>query len=744
MEYFDFDQASFAGHDQQVGLPGAELSCSALKSPDGDIDDGDFLLRMGDDFLSFSQPCFGSAQDTIMGDMACFDDFQSWIPKTSKPAAPCDCCRRSKFECLIVYEGQSACSSCVALSKPCSFAKPQPDSNNEIDPLPRVLGETQGLHGVSEDGAPETLGRPRKSGTRFSRASVGILKAWFMEHITHPYPTDRERDELKKQTGLKRSQISNWLANTRRREKSRINRSATGAGSGPVHAFTPLPGISIPGTIDKNSLKNMNPLERWKVSPPENEPASVSAIADAVARSKYPADGDPPSLSTSWLDNQRSECSSTGSSFSVFKAPSMASLDTGRSSGGSDFSFSSVFSHQSRRSFGSFPMAEKKDRRRRRPATPQRSDSGTTRMFQCTFCTNSFKTKHDWQRHEKSLHLPLESWTCAKYGAVIVTPTSVRCAYCNLENLKSGHLETHNFQQCIEKSIQERTFYRKDHLRQHLRLAHGCTFQGQMEIWKEEVVDLKSRCGFCDTNFSTWQTRVDHIAAHFRAGAQMANWKGDWGFEPKILETLENAMPPYLIGQERRTVQPFIATDPPAISYEQFERELSAWIADQRALGICPTDQMLQDQARHTVFRSDDPWSQTAARAEGWLDMVKAKNGLAEVSAGGNEAPVNHPGTSSFHRSAYIPPPEIGMCYTVLERELVCWIKEQIAQGIIPSDEMIQDRARVIIYNCDDSWNQTAADNSEWLEKVKQKNGWVDDQGHWTFRTEGNDLALGS
>ncbi|KAI9867635.1 MAG: hypothetical protein M1813_008435 [Trichoglossum hirsutum] len=738
MEYFDFDQASFTEHDQHVGLPSAELACDTLKSPE---DDSDFLLRMGDDFISFSQPCFDSTQDTIMDSMACFDDFQSWIPKTFKPAAPCDCCRRSKFECLIVYEGQSACSSCVALSKPCSFAKPpQLDSSGEIDSLPRIPGGNQGLHGVSEDGTPETLERPKKSGARFSRASVGILKSWFMEHITHPYPTEKEKDELKRRTGLKRSQISNWLANTRRREKGRTNRSAlSGAGSGPGYTFIPLQEVS------KNPLEDMNPLERWKHSPPEHEPASVSAIADAVAKSKYSANGEPSSLSTNWLDNQRSEYSSTGSSFSVFKAPSIASLETGKSSGGSDFSFSSVFSHQSRRSFGSFPMADQKSRRRRRrPATSQKSDSGTARMFQCTFCTDSFKTKHDWQRHEKSLHLPLESWTCAKYGAVIVTPTSIRCAYCNLENLKSGHLETHNFQQCMEKSIQERTFYRKDHLRQHLRLAHGCTFQGQMECWKEEVVDLKSRCGFCDVSFSTWQTRVDHIAAHFRAGAQMATWKGDWGFEPKILETLENAMPPYLIEQERRSCQPFSATNSPSIGYERFESELSAWIADQKTLGVRPTDQMIQDQARLIVFGSDDPWSQTAVDTQGWLDMVKQKNGLAEESAGdGDQASIGGLGASSFDRPTYIPPPESGMCYKVLERELVSWIKELIVHGIIPPDTMIQDRARVIIYNSDDSWNQTAADNSEWLEMVKRKNGWVDDQGHWIFHAEGNGLTLG-
>ncbi|KAI9764916.1 MAG: hypothetical protein M1840_007941 [Geoglossum simile] len=742
MEYFDFDQAAFTEHDQHTDLSDVQLQCDTLTAPEGNVGGADFLLRLGDDFISYSQP-FDPSQDTLMDDIACFDDFQSWIPKASKPAVPCDCCRRSKFECLIVYEGQSACSSCVALSKPCSFTKtPQPDSSGELSSIPGTLGKPEGLHEVEEDDVPEVPGRPRKSGVRFSRAAVSILKAWFREHIAHPYPTEKDKDELKKQTGLKRSQISNWLANTRRREKVSSGRSAIGAGPTSGRNFTPLKGIDIPATLSKTPFEDMDPLERWKHSPPENEPASVAAIFDAVAKSKYSADKETPSLS-SWLDGP--DCSSTTSSFSVFKAPSMASLETGRSSGGSDFSFSSVFSHQSRRSFGSFPVADKRDRRRRRrPTTSQKSDPGTARMFQCTFCTDSFKTKHDWQRHEKTQHIPLESWTCAKYGAVIVTPTSVHCAYCNLENLKSGHLETHNFQQCMERSIQERTFYRKDHLRQHLRLAHGCTFQGQMESWKEEVKDMKSRCGFCNTNFTTWQARVDHIAVHFRAGAQMATWKGDWGFEPQILETVENAMPPYLIEQERRTLQPFSATNSPP-TYEHLELKLSAWIADQKLLGVYLTDQMIQDQARHFVFGNDDPWGQTAADTQGWLDVIKRNNGLSTDDSG-NESLVltSCPDGLGFNRPAYIPPPEPGVCYKVLERELVSWIGDQIARGIIPSDALIRERARVIIYSSDDSWNQTAADNSEWLEMVKRKNGWVDDHGRWTLRAEGNNLALGS
>jgi len=62
---------------------------------------------------------------------------------------------------------------------------------------------------------------------RFPRASVKILKDWMIEHIDHPYPTDEDKEALKARTGLTISQISNWMANTRRRQKARPKRSSS-------------------------------------------------------------------------------------------------------------------------------------------------------------------------------------------------------------------------------------------------------------------------------------------------------------------------------------------------------------------------------------------------------------------------------------------------------------------------------------------------------------------------------------
>ncbi|WVZ82945.1 hypothetical protein U9M48_030145 [Paspalum notatum var. saurae] len=45
--------------------------------------------------------------------------------------------------------------------------------------------------------------------------AVAILRAWLFEHFLHPYPNDVDKHILARQTGLSRSQVSNWFINAR-------------------------------------------------------------------------------------------------------------------------------------------------------------------------------------------------------------------------------------------------------------------------------------------------------------------------------------------------------------------------------------------------------------------------------------------------------------------------------------------------------------------------------------------------
>jgi hypothetical protein len=138
----------------------------------------------------------------------------------------------------------------------------------------------------SDFGRSNLNANPPKIGTRFSRESSKLLTQWFENHYNYPYPSKEETETLQERTGLSRTQIKNWLANTRRREKMhqsiQSSRKATaGFNSNEVPIDIPK-RPDTPAARTKNDHQTMGPLERWVDSPPESEPATVTAIAKAV------------------------------------------------------------------------------------------------------------------------------------------------------------------------------------------------------------------------------------------------------------------------------------------------------------------------------------------------------------------------------------------------------------------------------------------------------------------------------
>ncbi|KAI9825687.1 MAG: hypothetical protein M1832_001031 [Thelocarpon impressellum] len=660
MEYFDFEEASVA-HQQSAAVVDP-LACAGLRLASSPVpvkhSDLDCLDEARMEEMLGLEP--GVESHGAVPRLGIHDP----SPRFFRSAVPCRYCRNRQLDCVVLRVGPHACSSCVSLARECSFLSQVDERNADAVPeaehpdSPSAVVAMLDLDANMDQGswssvavsgtASPAQGKSSKTGARFSREAVKVLKSWLDSHAHHPYPTDQEKGDLSDQTGLRRSQVSNWLANARRRGKVRTGARCQSPSLG-THGTAPM---NIPARATSQE-DDMTPLERWKASPPEHEPASVSAIADAVATSAWgPQDGATISPE-SYNDGQQDSSAGSSRLSAFFRAPSLSSLET-RGSSGSDRSFISTFSHQSQRSFGSARgLIKAERRRRRRPAARPKLESQGTRMFQCTFCTDSFKTKHDWQRHEKSLHLSLEKWVCAPQGGSVEIPGGGRlCAYCSVVEPSAEHVETHHFAQCREKSVAERTFYRKDHLRQHLRLVHECKFDVTMEAWKTVSEDLKSRCGFCGEGLATWQARVDHLAGHFRGGMQMSEWKGDWGFEAHVLAALESDMPPWLIDQERRTPQPFSATarvarpdyydlapgstpeDPIELlqdsrCYRRLEKLLAAFAQEQMAQGIVPTDCDLQVEARIILFVEPDAWNQTAADDAEWLGRFKQKMGLA-------------------------------------------------------------------------------------------------------------------
>jgi len=645
------------------------------------------------------------------------------------PEAPCAHCQAGGYQCKRIREGKykGYCTSCVALRCGCSFglAGPTPyptDSAFPHNPWPVMgdhpdaitqedarfevfpttsLSEPTSLNSAAAAAADAAASNGgRKSGARFSRESVKILKNWLSTHSKHPYPNDEEKKMLQKQTGLDKTQITNWLANARRRKKIVAPRSTSPG----VRTWSNA--IDIPqrrGT--PASLEHMNPLQRWQNSPPENEPASVTAIARAVTASTAS------NLSSPGLNSPFSlNFTDDGSGRSLCNVSSVSSID--RSISSASGSFASAFSHASRGSMGSFGSLDRGRRRRRRKVANRKSNeagippaSAVLKSFQCTFCTETFRTKHDWQRHEKSLHLSLERWVCTPDGPRAFNPEKgqVSCVFCGEANPDEAHVENHNHSACQERTLSERTFYRKDHLRQHLKLVHGVKFTSwSMEQWKVATPEIRSRCGFCGIVMDTWTIRVDHLAEHFKTGKTMADWKGDWGFDAPVADMVENGIPPYLIHDERNSPYPYEATQAPPDTarnaYELVKSELLFYLTNElQEKGNAPTDQELQVEACRIVFGAE-----VLSRSEkpSWLrDLLLSSDDLTMRA---RLAPIRSQADSRQSRLKINGKDNI-FDEDVMEAELHEYVKARRLLGLTAMDQELQIEACNIIGRMEES-----------------------------------------
>jgi hypothetical protein len=50
----------------------------------------------------------------------------------------------------------------------------------------------------------------------FPKRAVVVLKNWLYDHMENPYPTDKEKVQLSKDSGLSKRQIQNWFTNARK------------------------------------------------------------------------------------------------------------------------------------------------------------------------------------------------------------------------------------------------------------------------------------------------------------------------------------------------------------------------------------------------------------------------------------------------------------------------------------------------------------------------------------------------
>lgn len=409
----------------------------------------------------------------------------------------------------------------------------------------------------------------------------------------------------------------------RRRSRYRLNR---------MDSSSTTQSIPIP---ESSSTERYDPLQRYQNSPPEDDYVSMAAVEQALQSSEFdimnphhvsqPAEVHYPGR------GRRSRPGSIASVESAASSPSVRSSNSAASS----------ISARSR-------SARRRPQRTRKPKT----QSDKAHIFKCTFCCDTFYKRYDWSRHERSLHLNLEVWLCCPQGGSVFSEATGRnhCAYCQVLDPTLEHLDSHDHSNCVRSS--RRQFNRKDHLVQHLRLFHRLQTMPLIDDWKTQGPNITSRCGFCSRRMTNWDERIEHLSGHFRAGRTMKDWRGDHEFEPEIAAKVTNAIPPYLIGDETETLVPFSSTSHVVRDHvAQISSRLTAMPSEpseptsplpltpemevlstqtnnltlnemvifhlgrygrqQLSLGITPTDEMFQNEARRLLYDSEDPWNQS-------------------------------------------------------------------------------------------------------------------------------------
>jgi len=159
------------------------------------------------------------------------------------------------------------------------------------------------------------------------------------------------------------------------------------------------------------------------------------------------------------------------------------------------------------------------------------------------------------------------------------------------------------------------------------------------------------------------------------------------------------------------------------------ERQLREFVKAREHLGLTAMDSELQIEACNIMARMEESSSTPSEEvanfllrliygSTSWLADFRQRAHLPRSEDLGDEKQRSKdPMTidSTIHN------------YSRLETELAEYVRSQRATGVEPSDCSLRRQARIIIYEFDDGWNQTAADSVEWLMAFRNRHLHPDD-----------------
>ncbi|KAJ5710391.1 hypothetical protein N7488_004547 [Penicillium malachiteum] len=114
------------------------------------------------------------------------------------------------------------------------YAHPMAYHGEQEQLSPPMMAHPQTNFGIMSD--PSDSKSKRRRGN-LPKPVTDILRAWFHDHLDHPYPSEEDKQMFMTRTGLSISQISNWFINARRRQLPALrNQMRTGADDSSRHS----------------------------------------------------------------------------------------------------------------------------------------------------------------------------------------------------------------------------------------------------------------------------------------------------------------------------------------------------------------------------------------------------------------------------------------------------------------------------------------------------------------------------
>lgn len=118
------------------------------------------------------------------------------------------------------------------------------------------------------------------------------------------------------------------------------------------------------------------------------------------------------------------------------------------------------------------------------------------------------------------------------------------CPFYSTSEPSADHSCPHSYFECSQKPIEERTFTRKDHLKQHILRVHlkqrplfvhqkwdsnvieglDNLLDGWHQVSLLDPGDPELHCGFCGMWFDEWKTQVNHVEDHFKEDLDLSCW----------------------------------------------------------------------------------------------------------------------------------------------------------------------------------------------------------------------------